>query len=308
MRNYDRVVQEVTSGFERGIVSIGAAAAGMRTLADATGSFQTKFRYLLVAADGISWQIGVGEYFPGDPDFVDLSAVSWSSNSGSRISLPTPEGGPHGWLYCIPAAADSVLTDGDDPPSADDLAGVGYLVAGNGALAAASRTVALGSYAQALAANGTALGAWAKAGVPGALMYGDGADGAQRGHWLAWSGRANSSGTTPAIIGNGATLDRFAPREGAAYELDVRVIGRRTSPSAAAWGASARVVLLYPTGGSPAIVGTPTWTVDGATAGVSCSAALSIASGAMQIAVTGNAEGETWRWSASVSGVEQWGD
>ena len=106
MRALDRVVQEVTTGFERGIVSIGAAAAGMRTLADATGSFQTKFRYLLVAVDGISWQIGVGEYFPGSPDFVDLSAVSWSSNSGSRISLPTPQGGPHGWLYCIPAAAD----------------------------------------------------------------------------------------------------------------------------------------------------------------------------------------------------------
>lgn len=308
MRNYDRVVQEVTSGFDAGFVTIGPAAAGMQTMADATGSFQTKFRYLLVAADGVNWQIGVGEYFPGTPDSVDLSSISWSSNSGDPISLPAPGSGPHGWLYCTPAAADGVLTDGNDPPSADDLAAFGYLVAGNGALAAAAYTVALGLYAQALAANGTALGAWTKAGVPGALMYGDGADGAQRGHWLAWSGRANSSGTTPAIIGNGETPDRFVPREGSAYELDVRVIGRRTSPSAAAWGASARVVLLYPTGGGPAIVGTPIWTVDGATAGVSCSAALSIASGAMQIAVTGNAAGETWRWSASVSGVEQWGD
>lgn len=308
MRAYDRVVQEVTSGFDSGFVSIGPAAAGMRTLSDATGSYQDKFRYLLVAADGVSWQMGVGEYFPGSPDTVDLSAISWSSNSGDRISLPAPESGPYGWLSCIPAAADSVLTDGNDPPSADDLVAFGYLAAGTGALAAAAYTVALGLYAQALAANGTALGAWTKAGVPGALMYGDGADGAQRGHWLAWAGRTNSSGTTPAIIGNGETPDRFVPREGAAYELDVRVIGRRTSPSAASWGASARVVLLYPTGGSPTIVGTPSFTVDGASAGVSCSAALSIVSGTLQIAVTGNAAGETWRWSASLSGVEQWGD
>ena len=307
MRNYDRVVQEVTSGFERGVVSIGAAAAGMRTLADATGSFQTKFRYLLVAADGISWQIGVGEYFPGSPDFVDLSAVGWSSNSGSRISLPTPQSGPHGWLYCTPAAADSVVTDSNDPPMGDDAA-FGFLAAGGGALAGANYTVALGLFAQALATNGIALGAWTKAGVPGALMIGDGADGAQRGHLLDWCGRASSSGTAPATIGNGQSADALTPRESAAYELDVRVIGRRTSPSTAVWGASARVVLLYPTGGSPVIVGTPSFTVDGASAGLSCSAALSIVSGTLQIAVTGSAAGETWRWSARLSGVEQWGD
>lgn len=307
MRAYDRVVQEVTSDFDAGVVSLGPAAAGMQTMADATGSFQTKFRYLLVAASGTDWQIGVGEYVPGSPDTADLSSIGWSSNSGDPISLPAPGSGPRGWLYCTPAAADGVVTDGNDPPSGDDTA-FGFLAAGTGAFAGATQAIALGMYAQALAANAAALGAWTKAGVHGALMYGDGIDAAQRGHWLAWCGRANSSGTATASIGNGENPDRFTPREGAAYELDVRVIGRRTSPSAAAWGASARVVVLYPTGGSPTIVGTPSFTVDGASAGVSCSAALSIVSGTLQIAVTGNAAGETWRWSASLSGAEQWGD
>ncbi len=305
MKAFNRVVQEVTSGFDGGIVSIGPAAAGMRTMADVTGSTATKFRYLLVAANGIDWEIGVATYTPGTPDTVSLS-VDESSAGESHIALPAPESGPYGWLRCIPAAAGAVLTSGADAPSAADDA-VSFLALGGAAQVLKSYGAAIGHGAIAYEAGSTAIGTDTEADVPGALMYGDGVTGSQRAHWVTWAGRASSSGTDSTNIGNGPDTARFVPSGGAAYLLDVRVVGRRTSPDDAVWAASTRVVVLHPTGGSVTIVGTPSFTVDGASAGVSCSAALSIVSGGLQIAVTGSASGESWRWAASLSGVEQWG-
>lgn len=305
MRALDRVVQEVTSGFDFGVVSLGAAAAGMRTLADATGSTATRCRYLLVAANGIDWEIGVADYTPGTPDTVSLS-VDISSAGESHIALPAPESGPRGWFSCVPSAATAVLTASADGPSVAATA-TAFLAAGSAAEVLEDRGTALGHGAKSYTAGSIAIGTDTEADVPGALMVGDGVIGDNRAHWITWAGRAASSGTDTANIGNGPDATRFTPSQGAAYTLDVRVVGRRTSPDDAVWAASARVVLLFPNGGSPTIVGSPAWTVDGASAGVSCSAALSIVSGGLQIAVTGSASGETWRWAATMSGAEQWG-
>lgn len=305
MRAYDRVVQEVTSGFDFGVVSLGPAATGMRTLADVTGSTATRCRYLLVAANGVDWEIGVAEYTPGTPDSVSLS-VDVSSNGGLHIALPAPESGPRGWFSCVPTSVNAVLTDSADAPTVSDTA-VHFLCAGGAAQVLETRGTALGHSAKVYTPGSTAIGADSEADVPGAYMFGDGHIADQRAHWLTWAGRAASSGTDAAIIGNGPDATSFTPAQGAAYTLDVRVVGRRTSPDDAVWAASARVVLLYPSGGTLIIVGTPSWAVDGATAGVSCSAVLSIVSGALQITVSGSASGEQWRWAATMSGAEQWG-
>lgn len=305
MRAYDRVVQEVTSGFDHGGVILGEAAAGMRTLADATFSTATRCRYLLVAANGIDWEIGVADYTPGPPDTVSLS-VDISSAYGSHIALPATESGPRGWFSCVPSAANAVLTASAGDPSVADNA-TAFLAAGSAAEVLEDRGTALGHGAKSYSAGSIAIGTETESSVPGAMAVGDGSIGGRRAHWLTWAGRANSSSTDAATIGNGPDATPFTPAQGAAYTLDVRVVGRRTSPDDAVWAASARVVLLYPSGGTLIIVGTPTWTVDGASAGVSCSAALSIVSGTLQITVSGSASGEQWRWAATMSGAEQWG-
>lgn len=311
MKVFDRVGQQVVSEFDHGVVLLGPARTSMQTLRAAGGDGPFSFRYLLTDATESAWQIGLGSFGvsnpsdPADHGYASLDPF-YSSNGGSEINLPTPSSGPHGYLYVVLTAADAVLTDAYDAPSAAD--GISRVLAiGGSAFAGAESTIAIGPGARALSSFSSALGYNTIAGVPGAYVEGDHSDAAQRTHMLRWAARAVSIGTTSVDLLHGGG-ERLQPRDGAAYLLDVRLIGRRTAPIPGAWAASARVLVHRSVGGSAEIVGAPVFSVDAASAGVTCSASLSIVSGGLNISAAGSSAGEAWRWGASVMGVEQWGN
>ncbi len=307
MRLFDRARQIVdTTGTDR-YVTLGAATAGMQTFLDSAGGVQDvlPFHYLLTDALG-QWEIGLGDVTTefGVGDLFDRNFVIKSSNAGSRIDID-PEAG--GFLECVPFAVSSILataaaaaTDVAHGPQISDYS-PGALAAGDQAIAGAYGT-ALGCQASAFGGYGVALGALTSNQVPGAVASGDGKETTYRGHAIDWTGSATSTGTTPVAVVHES--GSFAPAESSAYVLDVQVVGRRTAPSAGAYGATIRALVLRSGSGAPTIVGQATTAVSG---GLVCDCDLSVVSNTIQINAEGAASGETWYWAATVRATEQRG-
>lgn len=307
MRIFDRARQIVdTTGTDR-YVALGAATAGMQTFLDSAGGVEDAFQmpYMLTDALG-QWEQGIGVVTTefGEGDLFDRQFVIRSSNGGSRIDIDMEAGGI---LECVPFAVSSILaTAAADPTNvshgpqvADDSPGA--LAAGDQADAGPYGT-ALGCQAFAGGGYAVALGALTNTVVPGAVASGDGKETTYRGHAIDWTGSATSTGTTPVAVVHES--GSFAPAESSAYVLDVQVVGRRTAPSAGAYGATIRALVLRSGSGAPTIVGQAKTDVSG---GLTCDCSLSVVSNTIQINAQGAASGETWLWAATVRATEQRG-
>jgi len=305
MRIFDRAGQIVeTSGTDR-YVALGAAVAGLQTFLDSAGGAEEAFLMPYLLTDALNqWEFGLGvvttELGNGDP--FDRQFVIRSSNADSRIDIDETAGGI---LYCVPFAVSSIIaTAAADvanvsagPSVADEAPGV--LAAGDGAYAGGAYSTAHGCQASATGGFDVALGALASNVVPGAVASGDSKETTYRGHSINWTGSATSTGTTPAAVTNES--GSFGPAESSAYVLDVQVVGRRTAPSAGAYGATIRALVLRSGSGAPTIVGQVKTDVSG---GLACDCDLSVVSNTIQINAEGAAGGETWYWAATVRATE----
>lgn len=308
MRIFDRARQIVdTTGTDR-YVTLGAATAGMQTFLDSAGGVEDAFAmpYMLTDALG-QWEQGIGTVTTalGEGDAFDRQFVIASSNAGSRIDI---DSGAGGFLECVPFAVSSLLATAPadvanlspGPQVADEAPGA--LAAGASAFAGGAYSTAHGCQASATGGFDVALGALANNVVPGAVSSGDSKETTARGHALNWTGSATSTGTTPVAVVHES--GSFAPAESSAYVLDVQVVGRRTAPSAGAYGATIRALVLRSGSGAPTIVGQAKTDVSG---GLVCDCDLSVVSNTIQINAEGAASGETWYWAATVRATEQRG-
>ncbi len=307
MRLFDRAKQIVdTTGTDR-YVTLGAATAGMQTFLDSAGGVQDVFWFPYMLTDALGqWEQGIGNVTTdlGSGDAFDRQFVIRSSNADSRIDIDMEAGGI---LECVPFAVSSILATAaadttnvsHGPRVADDSPGA--LAAGDQAIAGAYGT-ALGCQASAFGGYGVALGALANNVVPGAVASGDSKETTARGHAIDWTGGATSTGTTPVAVVHAS--GSFAPAESSAYVLDVQVVGRRTAPSAGAYGATIRALVLRSGSGAPTTVGQAKTDVSG---GLTCDCSLSVVSNTIQINAQGAASGETWLWAATVRATEQRG-
>lgn len=307
MRLFDHARQIVeTAGTDR-YVALGAATAGMQTFLDSAGGVEEAFvmPYRLTDALG-QWEDGIGVVTTefGEGDIFDRQVVIRSSNAGSRIDIDSEAGG---FLECVPfivscmiaTAAADVANVSQGPQISDEAPGA--LAAGDQAIAGAYGT-ALGCQASAFGGYAVALGALTNNLVPGAVASSDSKETTARGHALDWTSSATSSGTTPVAVVHQS--GSFAPAESSAYVLDVQVVGRRTAPSAGAYGATIRALVLRSGSGAPTIVGQAKTDVSG---GLTCDCSLSVVSNTIQINAQGAASGETWYWAATVRATEQRG-
>lgn len=310
---FDRVAQYITSTGTDEVMSLGTAVPTYITAeaAAAVGSISGPWPvpYLIMNGDGTGWELGLGSI--SDTGFLSRSKVFRSSNSGNRIAVTDDPNPPIVYVVWYGLAAPAVTHSqaSDDPFSGLDPA-QGCIVAADvfGATGLGSQSridanggTALGVDAYSRVEEATALGALADARVIGAVSSGvfDAAD-------VVWVGSAQTFDDSPALIGrNGIGMVPWAT---GVYTLDVLVSGRRTSPSAAAYGARITGLVMRLADGTPAIVGTPTKTDIALTGGATATCALVIDgdNNAVTVEVTGGASDE-WMWSASIRAAEQAG-
>jgi hypothetical protein len=310
---FDRVAQYITSVGTDEVMSLGTAVPTYITAAAAAaiGSISGPWPvpYLIMNGDGAGWELGLGSI--SATGFLSRSKVFRSSNSGARISVTDDPNSPIVYVVQLGLGAAAVTHSqaSDDPFSGLDPA-LGSTVASGafGAVGLGSQSrvdanggTALGVDAYSRVEEATALGALADARVIGAVSSGvfDAAN-------VVWVGSAQTFDDSPALIArNGIGMVPWAT---GVYTLDVLVSGRRTSPSAAAYGARITGVVMRTAGGTPVIVGTPTTTDIALTGGATATCALVIDgdNNAVTVEVTGGASDE-WMWSASIRAAEQAG-
>jgi hypothetical protein len=313
MLAFDRVAQYITSTGTDEVMSLGTAVPTYLTAAAAAavGSIAGPWPvpYLIMNGDGAGWELGLGSI--SDTGFLSRSKVFRSSNSGSRIAVSDDPNPPVVYVVQLGLAAAAVTHSqaSDDPFSGLDPA-LGCTVAagvfGAAGIGSQSRIDAnggavLGSDAYSRVEGATALGQLADARVIGAVSSGvfDAAD-------VVWVGSAQTFDDSPALIAkNGIGMVPWAT---GVYVLDVLVSGRRTSPSAAAYGARITGVVMRTAGGTPVIVGAPTKTDIALSGGATATCALVIDgdNDAVTVQVTGG-ETEEWMWAASIRAAEQAG-
>lgn len=310
---FDRVAQYITSTGTDEVMSLGTAVPTYLTAAAAAavGSVAAPWPvpYLIMNGDGAGFELGLGSI--SDTGFLSRTKVFRSSNSGNRIAISDDPNPPVVYVVWSALAAPAVTHSqaSDDPFSGLDPA-LGCIVAAGvfGAVGIGSQSridanggAAFGVEAYSRVEEATALGALSDARVIGAVSSGvfDAAD-------VVWVGSAQTFDDSPALIArNGIGM---VPWDTGVYVLDVLVSGRRTSPSAAAYGARITGVVMRTAGGTPAIVGTPTKTDIALTGGATATCALVIDgdNNAVTVEVTGGASDE-WMWAASIRAAEQAG-
>lgn len=312
---FDRVAQYITSTGTDKVMSLGTAVPTYLTAAAAAavGSIAGPWPvpYLVMSGNGIDWELGYGTIEDNNIDeaYLIRSKVLRSTNAGARISISDSPDPPAVYVVqtglAAPAVTHSRASDvpfyGLDPALGCTVAlGVyGATGLGSQSLIEDDEGTALGVETRVRAAAATALGAQSDARVPGAVSsgYRDAAG-------VTWCGRAQTSGDVPNyILRSGQAMVLWAT---GVYVLDVLVSGRRTSPSAAAYGARITAVVMRIAGGSPVIVGTPTKTDIALTSGATATCALVVDTVSVRIEVTGGA-GENWVWAASIRAAEQAG-
>lgn len=308
---FDRVGQYITSTGTDEVMSLGSAlptyltAAAAAAIGGLAGPWPVP--YLIVNGDGAGWETGLGSI--SDTGFLSRTKVLRSSDSGSRIAVSDDPNPPVVYVVSLALAsmaATHSLTS-DDPFSGLDPAQGCVIAAGVfGATGAGSQSYitedsgsAFGVEAYCRAPGATALGSFADARVPGAVS--SGYYGAQN---VDWAGLVDTFDDTPALVVRGDV--GFVPWADGVYTLDVLVTARRTSPSAAAFGARITALVARDAGATPIIVGSPGVTLIAASAGVTVSCALVIDgdNDAVAVQVTGEVD-EEWQWSASIRAAER---
>lgn len=82
-------VKETTTTTGTGTLSLDGAVAGFRSFLSADqiagGDWVS---YLIKAADGITWELGIGQLTAGTPDTLTRAVVLESSNAGALVNLP----------------------------------------------------------------------------------------------------------------------------------------------------------------------------------------------------------------------------
>ena len=246
-------------------VPLGAAVDGFRTLAAAGIAVGDIFPYRLAAADGSSWETGIGEYYDvaGAPYFsrYPQTWVSFPVDTPCELYVTSPS-----WMQAAVNLAGGTTAQ-KTPPQAN---ATGAVALGGGVVADAAGAAAFGALATAAGVRSVALGYSASAQSEGAVALGSytnisGCAALGRGSRpveadysgsLLWSGWANG-GTALDATGKRFTL----PNVPAIALLDVLLSGA-TAGLADTYAARATVVLKRTAiNGTIAIEGTPAVTV-----------------------------------------------
>lgn len=308
---FDRVAQYIDSTGTDQVMTLGTAVPTYITAeaAAAVGSIPAPWQVPYLIVDGAGWELGIGTI--SDTGYLTRSKVFRSSSGGNRINVTGDPDPAIVYVVQIGLAAASVTHSAlaDDQYSGLDPA-LGCTVAPGvlGAVGIGSQSridanggAALGAETYSRVEGATALGAKADARVIGAVSCGlnDSAD-------VVWVGRAQTYDDTPELI----TRDGIGmvPWSTGVYVLDALVCGRRTAPSAAAYGARITGVVMRTSGGTPVIIGTPTKTDIALSSGATATCALVVDedNNAVAVQVTGG-ETEEWMWTASIRAAEQAG-
>jgi hypothetical protein len=242
------------------------------------------------------WEIGYGT-FSGST--LVRSARLGSSTGGS--STPSYVGQID--VEIVAAAATMLAARGTNPPTAGSLC----VAAGHQAAASGQTAVALGGSAVASGDYAVAMGSEAQATHDGSVCVGSNswsfADYTEQfGRAWRWSGSGYTSSATPADLND--SQFESAPltiESGVVVAFRALVVGRRDSDNAAY--AAEIVGAAVRTGSTPTLLGTPTVTEIGKTAGVTATCSLAMrTSGRIAIQVTGES-GQEWYWSAAMTGT-----
>lgn len=246
-------------------VPLGAAVDGFRTLAAAGIAVGDIFPYRLAAADGSTWETGIGEYYDvaGAPYFsrYPQTWVSFPVDTPCELYVTSPS-----WMQAAVNLAGGTTAQ-KTPPQAN---ATGAVAVGGGCVADATGAAAFGALATAAGVRSVALGYSASAQSEGAVALGSytavtGCAAVARGSRpveadysgsLLWSGWANG-GTALDAAGERFTL----PNVPAIALLDVLLSGA-TAGLADTYAARATVVLKRTAiNGTIAIEGAPAVTV-----------------------------------------------
>lgn len=193
---------------------------------------------------------------------------------------------------------------------------LGYVntVSGNVSFAVGSANTVSGNGSMALGGNLTisgaasvGLGSYAKdRGVFGALVFGNGSDNHQRGHYLLY--RSSTSATAVELTTDGLApsgVGRVALPDNYAYKFKGQVLGRSSTGDVAAWDIQG-VIKRGAGAATVALVGSPTITSTAADSGASAwSVAITAdtATGALKISCAGAAS-TTVYWLAEITTLE----
>ena len=129
-----------------------------------------------------------------------------------------------------------------------------------------------------------------------------GAEGAGDAQFVRWILRNKTTdGTTAVTLFANGSSTRCLLTSGKVLHANVLIVGSKSDGSAVA--IYARQVAIKNVGGTTSLVGTVNTIGTDTAAGTSIAITADDTNDALQIAVTGVA-GETWRWVATVAGVE----
>lgn len=246
-------------------VPLGAAVDGFRTLAAAGIAVGDIFPYRLAAADGSTWETGIGEYYDvaGAPYFsrYPQTGVSFPVDTPCELYVTSPS-----WMQAAVNLAGGTTAQ-KTPPQAN---AAGAVAVGGGGVADAVGTSAFGALASAAGVRSVALGYSASAQSEGAVALGSytavtGCAAVARGSLanavdysgvLIWTGWADA-GAALDVTGSRFTV----PNVPCIALLDVLISGA-TAGLADTYAARATVVLKRAAiNGTIAIEGTPAVTV-----------------------------------------------
>lgn len=295
MKHFDLVGESATYNDGTGTYTLAGALPGRRTFSGTVDS-GTEVCYRAWDESRTRWEIGYGTY---NGTAVVRTERMGSSSGGS--STPAYVGQID--IEIVAAAATMLAARGTNPPTVGALG----VAAGQQADASGQSAVAIGASAVASVGYSIAMGPEAQATHEGAVCVGSGTMSfapyaEQFGRAWRWSGAASTLSTTPADIRDSQFQSNpLTIESGAVVAFRALVVGRRDSDNAAY--AAEIVGAAVRNGSTPTLLGTPTVTEIGKTAGVTATCSLVMrSSGRIAIQVTGETDQE-WYWSAAMMGA-----
>lgn len=313
----DRVAQYITTTGTAENQELGAAVSSYRTSAAMALAFGLGASfisgYLIKVTDGSAFELGVGEFLD---TFFYRRHVIHSSNSGSRINIPTETTEVKTIVYIVNIALNSVaasITDeqfsGTFPveqgPMVSAYEGDGDRVFGAvaiGAMATAwrSQSLALGALAQANQPGSTAIGYGTNAYVP----YATSMCGSTYGAAVVMGMSDTFTDAGPHLMFGRGSGFKLTPNS--AYKIEADIVAKRISPSLAIYSAKLKGTVYRSGSAMPVFVAAAVKTDEVQSAGITCDCDMFIdeTEETLIIEVTNNASGETWNWSAVLRAAE----
>lgn len=276
MQHYEMVEESAT--YAGGVFTLGGAIAGRRGWADTDAASGDQIYYRAQTSDGAEWEVGVGTY-------NTAGTISRIGASARRVGFSGAFTGPVLIAQVVPRTSLLVARD-FGVPRAEQFQSAAFA----GGIAQAENALALLG-AAATHEGAIVAGISAASFAPYVDQHYDGF------RWTATADTYSGQATQPITDYGGNVLLLEEYRVAVIHAL---VIAMRDSDQAV-YAAEIRAAIAYPGGGSLALVGTPTVTEIGKSAGVTVSASVSAANGGLTITANGNTE--YWRWSAVVTGT-----